>query len=333
MGMVGVSSGTAAVLGLSQNRNDTLPTTAYLLLGESCRNSCSFCPRGAHNDGGSRYLSRVTWPLYSWEEVFPRLIFACREGLLGRVCFQVTDAPGNHKQLLAYGRSLAEEGVAVNTSCVIHGEKEGRELLDAGFARIALALDAASPDIYARVKGDRWQKTWELLSRLNTDYPGQVGTHLIAGLGEQPQEMFTVLFKLIREKIGVGLFAFTPVRGTPLAGYSPPPLNYYRQLQLASQLFQSGEIELQNLSFQGNQLRDWGLSPLELARAIRPQHFQTPGCLHCNRPYYNERPGGTIYNYPRPLTPAEFVQATREALIGTEQEGVLDEKQILATYC
>ncbi len=333
MGLVGVSSGTAAVLGLSQNRTDTLPTTAYLLLGENCRNFCSFCPRGGHNKERSRYLSRVTWPRFSWEEVFPRLISACQAGLLARVCFQVTDAPGNHKQLIAYGKKLAEEGVAVNTSSVIHSEKEGQELLGAGFARITLALDAASPDIFARVKGDRWQKTWELLFRLNAQYPQRVGTHLIAGLGEHPQEMFKVLFKLIREKIEVGLFAFTPVRGTPLAGYPPPPLKYYRQVQLARELFQAGKIELQDLSFQENKLRDWGLSPLEMARAIRPQFFQTPGCLHCNRPYYNERPGGIIYNYPRPLNPAEFVQATRAALSGTEQEGVLDEEQILAAYC
>ena len=30
--------------------------------------------------------------------------------------------------------------------------------------------------------------------------------------------------------------------------------------------------------------------------------FQTPGCPGCNRPYYNERPGGPMYNYPHPLS-------------------------------
>ena len=33
--------------------------------------------------------------------------------------------------------------------------------------------------------------------------------------------------------------------------------------------------------------------------------FETSGCPGCNRPYYNERPGGMLYNYPRPLTAAE----------------------------
>ena len=33
--------------------------------------------------------------------------------------------------------------------------------------------------------------------------------------------------------------------------------------------------------------------------------FQTSGCPDCNRPYYNERPSGPFYNYPRMLTTAE----------------------------
>jgi len=38
--------------------------------------------------------------------------------------------------------------------------------------------------------------------------------------------------------------------------------------------------------------------------------FRTSGCPGCNRPYYNERPSGPFYNYPRGLTEEE---ARREA--------------------
>ena len=41
------------------------------------------------------------------------------------------------------------------------------------------------------------------------------------------------------------------------------------------------------------------------------QAFQTSGCPGCNRPYYNERPGRTMFNYPRPLTPEESLQIWR----------------------
>ncbi|OLS13552.1 MAG: radical SAM domain-containing protein [Promethearchaeota archaeon CR_4] len=30
--------------------------------------------------------------------------------------------------------------------------------------------------------------------------------------------------------------------------------------------------------------------------------FETRGCPQCNRPYYDSRPGGTIYNYATPLS-------------------------------
>jgi biotin synthase len=29
--------------------------------------------------------------------------------------------------------------------------------------------------------------------------------------------------------------------------------------------------------------------------------FRTSGCPNCNRPYYNERPGGHMYNFAAPL--------------------------------
>jgi biotin synthase len=40
--------------------------------------------------------------------------------------------------------------------------------------------------------------------------------------------------------------------------------------------------------------------------------FQTSGCQGCNRPYYNERPGGVMYNYARPLSPEEAQAAIAE---------------------
>jgi biotin synthase-related radical SAM superfamily protein len=46
--------------------------------------------------------------------------------------------------------------------------------------------------------------------------------------------------------------------------------------------------------------------------------FQTSGCPDCNRPFYNERPGGPLYNYPRPLTPAEVSRAVTELAIACD---------------
>jgi biotin synthase-related radical SAM superfamily protein len=40
--------------------------------------------------------------------------------------------------------------------------------------------------------------------------------------------------------------------------------------------------------------------------------FQTSGCPDCNRPFYNEQPGGPLYNYPRPLTAGEVARAIQD---------------------
>jgi len=38
----------------------------------------------------------------------------------------------------------------------------------------------------------------------------------------------------------------------------------------------------------------------------------TSGCPNCNRPYYNEKPSGPIYNYPRPLKKEEIAKVMLE---------------------
>ena len=44
----------------------------------------------------------------------------------------------------------------------------------------------------------------------------------------------------------------------------------------------------------------------------RGEPFQTSGCPDCNRPFYNEQPGGPLFNFPRPLEAEETEQAVRE---------------------
>ena len=42
--------------------------------------------------------------------------------------------------------------------------------------------------------------------------------------------------------------------------------------------------------------------------------FVTSGCPGCNRPYYNERPGGKLYNYPERPTPEETAKILEDVL-------------------
>jgi biotin synthase len=54
-------------------------------------------------------------------------------------------------------------------------------------------------------------------------------------------------------------------------------------------------------------LIDYGVSESLLQQVVETgSPFLTSGCPGCNRPYYNERPGGPLYNYPRQPLPEEI---------------------------
>ena len=64
------------------------------------------------------------------------------------------------------------------------------------------------------------------------------------------------------------------------------------------------------------QLLGFGVSKAELKNTINAGSlFLTSGCPGCNRPYYNEKPSGPLYNYPRPLTPNELNEVERQLKI------------------
>jgi biotin synthase len=107
-----------------------------------------------------------------------------------------------------------------------------------------------------------------------------------------------------------GLFTFTPVRGTALALNPQPKLEAYRRVQLARYLIVNAQTRFDDMSFtQKGEIKDFGNAKNVLAEAVKSgKPFQTAGCKDCNRPFYNEKPSGPIYNYPRSLTTEETAQ-------------------------
>lgn len=58
------------------------------------------------------------------------------------------------------------------------------------------------------------------------------------------------------------------------------------------------------------QITDFGVTKTLLKSAVESgTPFLTSGCPNCNRPFYNEKPSGPIYNYPRSLTSEEVTAA------------------------
>jgi biotin synthase len=144
-----------------------------------------------------------------------------------------------------------------------------------------------------------------------------VAVHLVVGLGETEREMAERIEWAHRAGVSVSLFSFTPVRGTALAHRRPPPLAVYRRMQAARWLIVNGGTGLDELAFdKDGRLTSLGFLTTEpsgcAALLADGTAFCTSGCPGCNRPFYNERPGGPMYNYPRPLEPEESYRAVSE---------------------
>jgi biotin synthase len=91
----------------------------------------------------------------------------------------------------------------------------------------------------------------------------------------------------------------------------------YRRVQAAHWLIRQGLAHAAGDARydRDGMLADLSLEGAELARLlVDGEAFRTSGCPGCNRPYYNERPGGPMYNYARPLTPDEAQAAIAACL-------------------
>lgn len=330
--MLRASAGTVAVVrggmagkgtcvgGAAAGVPGTLPTTAYFLVGERCAGDCAFCPQARSSSARGDLLSRVNWPAVAEEDedFWAGLGRALESGRLRRVCLQLTrteEALEVAQRLVRSVRGLWAE-VPICVSVAARGVGEVGRVLGWGVDRVTVALDAASTAVHREVKGGDLAERLELLREAARRWPGRVGTHLIVGLGETEEEVVRLVGELEALGVTVGLFAFTPVPGTRLGRREPPPLEAYRRVQAARHLIVTGRADAAAMSFDpvSGRLTGYGLEWERTRDLLRDgEAFRTSGCPDCNRPYYNERPSGPLYNYPRPLTPAEAEAAVREA--------------------
>jgi biotin synthase-related radical SAM superfamily protein len=275
-----------------------VPTTAYLMVGGRCCGDCSYCGQGRSAEGDHSHLSRVVWPEVSEEEL--QQAFVTHPGAFQRVCFQTTASQGVLRKLLALVPRIREaSGAQISVSYRVTRADEADRLFAAGVERIGVAIDCCSERLYPQLRGGSLADTVSLVKGLAERYPGRISTHLIIGLGEDEMEAAELMLDLHHAGVLVSLFAFTPVRGTRMGKDVPPPLISYRRLQLLLGLLDLQE-ERFTISYDARRtVHGLGLSEAHL-RAFLEKHFVfvTHGCPGCNRPFYTEAPGGTMYNFP-----------------------------------
>ncbi len=315
--------GSTIVLGLLKGKLDAKPTTIYLLMcrNEKCSANCGFCPQARESKGRADMLSRITWPIFRTRQVVDGIETSVRDGGMKRVCIQSLNYPEAFDDvLLLVSEIRSKVSVPISVSCKPLDRQKMKMWADVGVNRISVALDAATEQIFDRVKGRNmggpylWERQRKALKDAVEVFGiGSVSTHLIVGLGETEKDICETIQWCIDSGVYPGLFAFTPISGTPLENSSPPSLSSYRRVQLAHYLLTHRQNRFEEMTFDsGGCVIGFGASKERVLEAIdRGDPFLTSGCPGCNRPYYNERPGGPIYNYPRQLLPEEIEEAKR----------------------
>lgn len=319
-----VSVGSAVTLGLLTGKLDADPTTIYLMTHKAgkCSANCAFCPQARSSQGKAEMLSRVMWPVFSTELVLTNLKQVINEERIKRVCVQALNYPEVFRGICAFVKKLKQHvAVSVSVSCQPLNSRNMWKLSRSGVDRIGIAFDAATEELFNKVKGTlvdgpyRWKEQFTLLRlAIGIFGEGNVSTHLIIGLGEKENEAAGLIQKCVDLGVLPALFAFTPVEGTRFALKAAPKVDVYRRVQMARYLMANGLVRNTDMSYdEDGRISDFGISKLllvEILESGRP--FLTSGCPDCNRPFYNEKPSGPIYNYPRSLTHKEIDQIRKD---------------------
>jgi biotin synthase len=313
-----VSIGSASVLGLYSGANfKDLSTTCYLMTYKQgrCTANCGFCPQARSAKSSLELLSRVTWPLYDFKEVVTKLTYLPPKKKFKRICIQTLNYKESFEDLVYIVTQIRQKSdIPISIAIPPFSIESLKELKRIGVERVGIALDASTKEIFESVKGEnmkntyRWENHFENLENALTIFSkGKVSTHLIIGLGENSEDVIKLIKKLNDMSVTVGLFSFTPIKGTKLENNNPPELIRFRKIQLGLYLISKENRNLSDFTFnlKGEIVR-FNLYKLDLLRIIQNSDvFLTTGCPGCNRPYYTSRPSGPIYNFPRKITQEE----------------------------
>lgn len=315
-----VSIGSAILLGLKHGNILAPPTTIYMLTyyPGKCLANCSFCAQARESKSDLNHLSRIVWPVFETSKVMERIELLKNQSLIKRICIQSLNYPNVFKDLLGLVKTIKGlTKIPISISCQPFNEKELKALYKEGVERISIPLDAVNKEIFEKIKGIgvkgpySWEKHIEKLKLAVKIFgKNRVSTHLIIGLGEKEIDACKTIQFLHDLGITIGLFALTPLKGTKLENEKQPDLIHYRKIQLSRYLITNNLTHVEKMSFNDNgEIVDFGLSLDKILEIIQTgEPFLTSGCPNCNRPFYNERISGPIYNFPRPLTEKEKIE-------------------------
>ncbi len=322
-GYLRTSTAAALTLGLKKGRfyrNARLRCINLLqVYTGGCSASCAYCGLSGKRskDSVGKSFIRVDWPVYSLDDLLAGM--KKHQHRFTRICISMITRKRASRDAVSIIKSLKaglDTPISVLISPTVTTEADLIRFKENGADKIGVAMDTATQRLFDKYRGKevggphKWEKyRLAYKTALNIFGRGNVGIHLIAGLGETEQEMAST----IQDSHDLGgnthLFSFYPEKGSRLEGHEPPPIDRYRRIQLAGYLIDEGIGHFAHFKFNGSsRITSFGI-PWEKLNGIIQSGlpFMTSGCTGrdgktaCNRPYANFPPPN-IRNYPFKLS-------------------------------
>jgi len=290
------SLGTLIALGLIRGIYTIEPGIAYVMQYDprGCKASCLFCTQSSSSKASKELLSRVVWPVTDLNSLVSALKSTKK---FRRVCLQTIIKDNFIEEAHEIVKTISAIGMNVSLSITPIPYNELARFKNEGVDYLGVGLDAFSEEIFFKVKKPySWQAYWKFIDYgVKVFGKGRVIVHLIVGLGETLSEALKVLERVYNVGAEASLFAYTPVKGTPLANLRQPSHTTYRFLQLVTELLSRGYRLNDIIIFKNGKyfIRDKLIDDEVLLKAL-----MTRGCPGCNRPFYNESPKIEPYNFP-----------------------------------
>ena len=310
---------------------------------EGCSARCSYCGLSNKRPGAyaDKSFIRVSWPSYSLNEIIARI--KDRPNRVKRVCISMVTRKRAIQDTIDICTKIRTEISTVPVSLLISPTVVSKEDLinfkKSGADKIGVAVDLATPELFDKYRGKnvggphKWERYWECYAEAIDIFGiGNVGTHLMTGMGETEKEMVTTMQKTKDMGGDTHLFSFFPENESTMSDFPQPPMDQYRRIQLARYLIDYNISSMGKMTFDNDgKILDFGLPTQKVNEIIElGTPFCTSGCVGsdgivaCNRPYGNSKPGPDIRNYP--FQPDERDILRIKAQMGLANSAYLDEE-------
>ena len=276
-----------------------------LTYAEGCYANCAYCGLARKREGAYEKKSfiHVDWPIHPTSEIIRRI--SERAGRIKRTCISMITnkrSVGDTIEITGELKRGTPVPVSVLASPTIITRTEIQAFKDAGADMIGIAIDAATPELFEKLRGrgvsgpHKWDVYWQRIRESAAVFgQGNVGVHLVTGLGETEREMLSAIQRVHDYGASTHLFSFLAEPGSAMHEEAQPPLSQYRRIQLGRYLIDSGTAEMSQFAFDGNdRLTSFGIAEEKLDEIIGSgEPFRTSGCtgedgeVACNRPYAN----------------------------------------------